>query len=144
MVKFMKRLTEIKKFIGNWASPYRKIPNALYCGWMDLHIDEPCGGYEKGIWKLKVIEIDPEAVFVHRMNGVYVIEELEPGKVVEFRYDRWHGLLPRDIAKALEGKRYWRKCKPYTEWFEATLPDTWRANIQTRQDKARILWEFID
>jgi hypothetical protein len=110
---------------------------------MDLHKDEPYGNYNKGIWSLRVIDIDPDAVFVHRKGGVFVVEELSPEQVVHFRYDRWHGLLPRDVAKQLEGKRYWKSCKPYVEWLKETLPETFNHCCSTKQDKARFLWEFL-
>jgi hypothetical protein len=111
---------------------------------MDLHVDEPYGKFNKGIWSLRVIDIDPDAVFVHREGGVFVIEETEPDQIVHFRYDRWHGILPREVAKQLEGKRYWKKCNPYMAWLEKELPDTFYRDCSTKQDKARFLWEFLE
>jgi hypothetical protein len=139
----MSKLSKIKSEIGNWAQSYHGSQNKCYCGWMDLHKDEPYGKYNKGIWSLRVIDIDPDAVFVHRVGGVFVTEELSPEQVIQFRYDRWHGLLPRDIAKQLEGKRYWKNCKPYIEWLKETLPETFNHSCSTKQDKARFLWEFL-
>ena len=130
------------KSIGNWATFLGN--GRCSCGWMDLHIDEPCG-YEKGpYWTINPIEIHPDAVFVHRVGGVYVIEELKPNVHVSFRFDRWHGLLPREIAKELAGKRVWKHCKPYVEWFKETLPDTYYHSRSTEQNTVRLIWEFID
>lgn len=136
-------LTKIKSNIGNWAQSYYGSQNICYCGWMDLHIDEPYGRFNKGIWSLRVIDIDPDAVFVHRKGGVFVMEELNPEQIVHFRYDRWHGILPREVAKHLEGKRFWKTCKPYITWLEKELPETFKHGCSTSQDKARFLWEFL-
>jgi len=127
--------------IGNWASQLNE--NLAYCGWMDLHKDEPYKGYRKGIWTIRVVEADRDAVFVHRKNGVFVIEELKPEQRISFRYDRCHGLLPREIGKALEGKRRWDKCLEYVEWMKTKMSNTYYRSIQTEQHKARLVWEFL-
>lgn len=140
----MSILSEIEDRIGNWAESYDGYRDVCYCGWMDLHIDEPYDGYEDGVWSIRVIEIDPDAVFVHSVDGVFVVEELTPDQLVNFRYDRWHGLLPRSVAYELGGKRYWKKCKAYIEWLKETLPETFYHSCSTKQDKARLLWEFLE
>lgn len=135
-------LNELNRNIGDWASIHPDDPRLNYCGWMGLHIDAPFNDYNNsGIWRIRVVEVDPEAVLVHRKNGVFVIDELAPGKIIPFRYDRWHGLLPRDIAKHLEGRRRWKGCKEYVEWLNEHLPN--HEDVDNEQDRARIIWEFV-
>ncbi len=135
------KLSNIKDYIGNWAQSYGTVN---YCGWMDLHVDEPFNGYKKGIWTIKVIDFDRDALFIHRKNGVFVCEELDKNAIIGFRYDRWHGLLPRYIAKPLEGKRYWKKCREYIQFLKEEMPDTYYRSSPTPQKEARIIWEFIN
>lgn len=144
----MRGLNELDRNIGDWVARHPDNYRLNYCGWMGLHKDEPCGdgSDREGIWIIKVVEVDPEAVFVHRKNGVFVIDELVPGKIISFRYDRWHGLLPRDIAKHLEGRRRWEGCKEYVKWLNELIPNT-KGNEQNskgnEQNRARIIWEFV-
>ena len=135
-------LSNIKDRIGNWAQSYQNT-DLCYCGWMDLHVDEPYEHEPQKVWTIEVVEIDPDAMFVHRIGGKFVIEQLSKGDIISFDYRKWHGLLPKEIAKSLDGKRYWKKCKEYTEFLKEYMPDTYYKSACTEQDRARILWRFL-
>lgn len=138
------KLSDVNTSVGNWAACLEDGSGLSCCGWMDLHVDEPFNGYKDGIWRIQIVDVDPDAVFVHRVGGRYVVEELVKDSVISFRYDRWHGLLPRHIGQALSGRVYWKKCRQYTDWLKECMPETYYRSCSTKDSQARLIWEFLD
>jgi len=63
------------------------------------------------------------------------------GKVVKFKYKQLHGLVPRDIAETMVGKRRKKDCKDYLLW-EKTIGFN-DGNVSIYGDEIMLVWEFI-
>lgn len=93
------------------------------CGWMPLHSDDDDGDpllrSPDRKFRIMPFEWDAQAVLMCTVDGRLQIHEASNriGEVLEFRYDRLHGLLPRDLAERLAGRINAHRMRVYRDWL---------------------------
>ena len=117
---------------SNFADYYIHAPY-IACAWMDFHIDkDEIYNYDPEPFRIKIISAHPNAVLVHRVMGQYVIDELIPGKIIEFDQLQSHGLVPRKLAnKIIIANRV--NVPGYKKW---------KTKIDGNAFKAKLIWEW--
>lgn len=101
------------------------------CGWMDFHNDKE-DWTRKTNYCIKVHYVHPNAVFVHNVDGNYVLEELSTGSEITFNHKKMHALLPRKLAEKIVSENR-INIPGYRKWVK---------KIDGNAFKAKLIWEW--
>lgn len=131
-------LQEIRKSdrkIGNWASwvSHHKVS---VCGWMDFHSDNGDGGASKNYRMFSIVPLycHPDAWLVHKVNGKFVMDKPEIGKLITFDAYLNHALLPEAVG---------RKCVEQNSTRPSRSMMKWSGAGSTTDIEIRLLWKWI-